>query len=73
MHATLGAGETFPIFTDLHQALKDMIAVTAFKFIDRHGKFLLTDFSQKISTLRGDGSRKFGTQKKPRRVIPPGF
>jgi hypothetical protein len=31
-----GTGETFLIFIDLHEALKDMLAGTAFKFIDRH-------------------------------------
>jgi hypothetical protein len=31
-----GTGDTFLIFTDLHEALKDMLAGAAFKFIDRH-------------------------------------
>jgi len=31
-----GTGETFLIFIDLHEALKDMLADTTFKFIDRH-------------------------------------
>jgi SpoU rRNA methylase family enzyme len=31
-----GTGEPFLIFTDLHEALKDMLAGSAFKFIDRH-------------------------------------
>jgi len=33
-----GTGEPFLIFTNLHKALKDMLAGTAFKLIDRHGK-----------------------------------
>jgi hypothetical protein len=40
-----GTGDTFLIFTDLHETLKDMLA-GAFKFIDRHGKFLLFQFAK---------------------------
>jgi hypothetical protein len=43
---TFGTGETFLIFTDLHEALKDMLAGSAFKLIDGHGKFLLHQFAK---------------------------
>jgi hypothetical protein len=41
-----GTGDTFLIFTDLHEAFKDMLAGTAFKLIDGHGKFLLLQFAE---------------------------
>jgi hypothetical protein len=39
-------GDTFLIFTDLHEAFEDMLAGAAFKFIDRHGKILLLHFAK---------------------------
>jgi hypothetical protein len=41
-----GTGDAFPIFTDLHEAFEDVLAGAAFKFIDRHGKFLLLHFEK---------------------------
>jgi hypothetical protein len=41
-----GTVDNSPIFTNLHQAFEDVLAGAAFKFIDRHGKFLLLPFAK---------------------------
>jgi hypothetical protein len=42
----LGTSEAFLTFTDLHEAIKDMLAGTAFKLIDGHGKLPLFRYSE---------------------------
>jgi hypothetical protein len=73
LRPAFGTGETFLIFTDLHEAFKDMLAGAAFKFIDGHGKFLLFNFAKKLTHSLVIGQEGFRNQKNPGGAFPPGF
>jgi hypothetical protein len=47
--SAFGTGDTFLVFTDLHEALEDMLADIAFKFIDRHERFPQSSFDGKLT------------------------